>query len=500
MRSFVENAPVPMGLFTTRGRMITLNAATLAFYETPLEDLVKGSIEAQLAFYPGQQAELQTQFARVVETGKPVEFMTQFQRPSGGDQIPSLLNFFPILNSAGQLAYVGSFSRDLLEERRVEAELAKQAQVLHQSEKLAALGQLLAGVAHELNNPLTVVVGRSAILEEKLKDTPHAKAIADLREAADRCNRIVKTFLAMARQSAPRRSTVQINDTIEAALDMTAYGLRSAGIELVRQFDADLPDLEADEDQLVQVFTNLMINARHALEGYSDATRVTITTSTDGSKVLAEFADNGPGIKADIVSRIFEPFFTTKEVGEGTGMGLAMARGMIEEHGGTLSHADAPGGGAVFTVALPIGNGAAQVTPEIVEEHRPGKGKGRVLVIDDEPAIRSLLVEILEGAELECVECGDGVEATVQLDAQQFDLIFCDVRMPVMDGVRFRQHISDHRPEFLDRLIFASGDVLQRDAPRYAAIAEHRFVEKPFNPAEIRQTVLEVLAELGDKS
>ncbi|MCC6926272.1 ATP-binding protein [Novosphingobium sp.] len=433
----------------------------------------------------------------VMEDGKPHEVETSIDMPGG--TLSLYVSRFPIRNAEGEVTHVGGLIFDRTAERRASDQVAATREALHQSEKLAALGQLLAGVAHELNNPLTVVVGRSAILEEKLKATPHGKAIADLREAADRCNRIVRTFLAMARQSAPRRAAVQVGDAIEAALDMTAYGLRSSGIELVRKFDENLPEVDGDEDQLVQVFTNLLINARHALEEHRpEGGKVTIATRVKGDKLLVEIADNGPGVSAELVSRIFEPFFTTKAVGDGTGMGLAMSRGMIEEHGGRLLYSDAKGGGAVFTVELPITAALANAKPEGDSEQPHEMGRGRVLVIDDEPSIRGLLVEILEGIELDCSECGDGAAALELLGRQDFDLVFCDVRMPVMDGIRFRQHLADTHPALLDRLVFISGDVLQSGSARRAEIAGHAFVEKPFNPAEVRALALSLLDGQGD--
>jgi PAS domain S-box-containing protein len=435
--------------------------------------------------------------AKVINQGN----VTQVEvRGEFGGKLRDIISIrFPIKDDDGNVFRIGGFVVDVSAQKRAEAAVVQQQAQLHQSEKLAALGQLLAGVAHELNNPLTVVVGRSAILAEKLAGTPHAKAIADLREAADRCNRIVKTFLAMARQSAPRRAAVQINDTIEAALDMVAYNLRSVGVELVRNLDPALPEIEADEDQLVQVFTNLMINAGHALDGRREGAQITISTRVGSGQVLAEFSDNGPGVPGDMVTRIFEPFFTTKAVGEGTGMGLAMAKGMIEEHGGTLSYADAPNGGAMFTVALPISISPTDRAEQAQEATASGKGQGSVLIVDDEPAIRAMLAEILEGIGLDCVQCGNGVEALARLDRQSFDLIFCDVRMPVMDGVRFREQLVQAHPAMLGRLVFMSGDVLQRDAARFAAIADHPFVDKPFNPAEVRARALAMLAAQGEK-
>lgn len=379
-------------------------------------------------------------------------------------------------------------------------ELRQSQEHLHQSEKLAALGQLLAGVAHELNNPLTVVVGRAAILEEKLAGTENGKAIAGLREAADRCNRIVKTFLAMARQSAPRRGPVNLNRLAEAALDMTAYGMRSAGISVETSFSPDLPEVEGDEDQLIQVFTNLMLNAQHALERLQGERRVRVSSRLETDKVVITVIDNGPGVPEDLTGRIFEPFFTTKDVGEGTGMGLAMSRGMIEEHEGTLAYEAARGGGACFRVTLPVST-RPQIAAAETEPTLPSRNeRGRVLVVDDEEAIRTMLVEVLAAIDLECIEAADGAEALECIAREPFDLIICDVRMPVVDGIRFRRELADNHPDLLERLIFTSGDVLQRGGARLAEIERYPFIEKPFNPAEVRAATQAVLRKIGETS
>ena len=423
-----------------------------------------------------------------------VEVRGQF----GGKERDIISLRFPIKNAEGEVVRIGGFVVDVTKQKEAERALKEQLAQSHQSEKLAALGQLLAGVAHELNNPLTVVVGRSAILQEKLAGTPHEKAIASLREAADRCNRIVKTFLAMARQSAPRRGRVQANDAIEAALDMTIYAIRSAGIELDCRLEPGLPEVEADEDQLVQVITNLLINAQHALDAHDGPRAIGITTRPVDGRVTIAIADSGPGVPEALETRIFEPFFTTKEVGQGTGMGLAMSRGMIEEHGGTLTYRAAPGGGACFEVSLPLAEAVAAEPAADAEAEPPVTSRGRVLIVDDEASIREMLGEILDAAGLDFVEAADGAEALACLADARFDLIFSDVRMPGMDGIGLRRELAASRPEMLERLIFMSGDVLQRDRARHAEIAEYLFVEKPFNPAEVRRIALEILGQPGE--
>lgn len=247
-------------------------------------------------------------------------------------------------------------TRDITEAKAAEAELARQRDNLHQREKLAAMGSLLAGVAHELNNPLSIVVGRAILLEEDA-DSASTRALAGkIRAAAERCARIVKTFLAMARQRPPQRGEVDIHRVVEDCLDMLGYGLRSSGIAIERQLAGTPPAIAADADQLHQVFLNLIVNAQQALAEWPAPRRLRLAGGWDGDGLWVDVADNGPGIPAEIRSRIFDPYFTTKPVGVGIGVGLAVSLGIVESHGGRLTVECPSAGGAVFRVWLPTGN------------------------------------------------------------------------------------------------------------------------------------------------
>jgi signal transduction histidine kinase len=238
-----------------------------------------------------------------------------------------------------------------------DAALEREREALHQRDRLAAMGGLLAGVAHELNNPLAVVVGRSIMLEESAADPLVRSGARKIRSAAERCVRIVKTFLAMARQSDQVRTRVRIADIIDSALEVLDYSLRSSDIQIVRDVPAELPDLYADADQIHQVFMNLFVNAQHAL---ADAQRprelrIRVRPSPDDHSLRVDVSDSGPGISAEIRSRIFDPYFTTKPIGKGTGVGLSVSLGIVEAHQGTLVEQSDPGRGACFVLTLPLG-------------------------------------------------------------------------------------------------------------------------------------------------
>jgi signal transduction histidine kinase len=218
----------------------------------------------------------------------------------------------------------------LRQARAAAAELQRQREALLQAEKMAAFGSLLAGVAHELNNPLSIVLAGALMLQEDLEAAAPdlARGAERVRVAAERCTRIVRSFLAMARQQEARRRPVAPASLIDGALELLAYGLRSGGIEVAREVPADLPPLFGDADQLHQVLANLITNARQALEHRPEPRRLRVAAEAVGDAVEISVADNGPGIPAEVRERVFDPFFTTKPVGAGTGIGLAVSRGI----------------------------------------------------------------------------------------------------------------------------------------------------------------------------
>ena len=237
-----------------------------------------------------------------------------------------------------------------------EQEILRQQAALHQGEKLASMGSLLAGVAHELNNPLSVVVGRAMMLERAATDDATRTGAHKIRNAAERCERIVRTFLAMARQRQQQKALVNLHDVIDASLDVLDYNLQTSGIGVEYDRSADIPELLADADQLHQVFMNLFVNAQQAMTDSAGPRTLHISTrfNSDQQRIEVLVSDTGPGIPDDIRARIFDPYFTTKPTGAGTGVGLSVALGLVQAHAGTLT-VDCPAtGGTIFTVSLPL--------------------------------------------------------------------------------------------------------------------------------------------------
>jgi len=388
--------------------------------------------------------------------------------------------------------HVLTIARDITEKKRSAEELTRQRESLYQREKLAALGSLLAGVAHELNNPLSVVVARAVLLEEQ-GDSATRSAALKIRTAAERCARIVRTFLAMARQQQPERGPVAVNDVVLAALDITAYAIRTSSIDVELELAKGMPLILADADQLHQVLLNLIINAQQSLQDQPAPRQIRVTSCFDSlAEVLCiRVADNGPGVPAHLRTRVFEPYFTTKPTGMGTGVGLAVSLGIVEAHGGTLT-VDCPiEGGAVFTILLPVST--VKATGADAEPSWKPTASGRtILVVDDETEIRDALAEILTGARHRVVTAGSGREALERMAEDHYDVILTDIRMPDLDGRALYQEIEQRWPGHAGRVVFVTGDTLTSALREFVCESGRPVIEKPFLPSEVRRIVDEL--------
>jgi len=401
----------------------------------------------------------------------------------------------------GGVAHYTASMYDLSERRAQAEEIARQRDALRQSEKMTAMGSLLAGVAHELNNPMAIVMGRAALLESKCAD-PALRADAErIREAAERCGRIVRTFLGMARQKERRVEPVQVNDMVRGAVDLLQYNLRSSGIEISLQLAEGLPAVSADPDQLGQVLLNLLVNAQQALAPQPAPRRVAIDTgvlrATGGAAagVWLRVADNGPGVPAALRDRVFDPFFTTKPEGTGTGLGLGVSRSLVREAGGDLVLEEAgTAGGARFRCWLPLtADGAAAVVDEAAAVIAAPL-RARVLVVDDERELAALMQEMLEAAELEVAIAESGSVALAMVEEARFDAVVSDLRMPDLDGPGLWRALRERHPALAQRMVFVTGDTLSPSAREFLQSTGCACLEKPFAPADLLARVQGALA------
>jgi len=263
-----------------------------------------------------------------------------------GSEFPAWLSINNIVNNEGEITASVISTRDMTEERRV-------AEQLRQSEKLVALGELVAGVAHEVNNPLTGISAFAQLLQEERLTPDQLEAAQMIKREADRAVSVIRDLLTFARKTGPRSVPIDMNLLIEQTMRLRTYGLRTAGIELRQELAPALPRVRGDDRQLQQVLLNLVVNAEHAVAN-CPVRIITLRTSVAGGRMIVEVSDTGQGMSVEVQKRIFEPFFTTKAEGAGTGLGLSVSFGIVQTHGGTLTVHSAPGAGATFRLTLPI--------------------------------------------------------------------------------------------------------------------------------------------------
>jgi PAS domain S-box-containing protein len=505
LAAFMQHAPAGMYLKDLKGRYIMVNPEMERVLNRPMTRIIGRAPED--IFKPGDAATIRIHDQEVLRKGAIV--VNEEYLPYMPNYTWRMVIRFPIRDEPGRISHLAGFVVDISSRKRAEIEADRQRAATHQREKLAALGSLLAGVAHELNNPLSVVLGRAMMLEEEIDDPAVRNSLGRLRAAAERCARIVKSFLALARQKAREPKPVDVRAVLDAGLEMLASNLRSAGVEVVREDAPDLPPVMADEDELHQVFLNLIVNACQALEAmppviadplnpgrfWGEPRRLWVLTSTvEGGEpqiVRVGIADNGPGVPAELRGQIFDPFFTTKPVGAGTGLGLSVCHGIVSTHGGTITVEERSGGGACFVVTLPacpVEQGAAA---GLAAAGQQGRG-GDVLVVDDEPEVVTMLKEALTREGHHVVTAPNGAAALEVLRTGRFDVVLCDIRMPHLDGPGLLRALEMIRPDLAGRVLLMTGDVLRAAAALPPTVAS-LLLEKPLDPAEVRRRVRDLI-------
>jgi PAS domain S-box-containing protein len=395
---------------------------------------------------------------------------------------------------ADRLLFIGSI-RDLRERRQAEEEIDRQREKLHQNEKMAAMGSLLAGVSHELNNPLAVVVAQSTLLHEFAPD-PQTKLRAEkVRAAAERCGRIVKSFLGMVRLHPTAQTEMDLNAVLRAALEVTAYGARSSGIGIDTEFATSPLTVLGDADHLTQVAANFLVNSQHALTSWNGERRIKVRSfRTEDGHCGFSVADTGPGIPETIRHRIFEAYFTTKPVGVGTGIGLSISKSIVERHNGTLRFEAVEPTGARFVIELPAA-GAGIMAVSVASGH--SGGLRHALIIDDEPDVAGSLSDLLDLMGIKSRIVPAWTSAAEIFKGYEADIIFCDLRMPGYSGITVYRQLMAERPDLAPRFVLVTGDMISAKAEIDALPAHLRpqILEKPFATLDVRG----VLAAINDQ-
>jgi PAS domain S-box-containing protein len=424
-------------------------------------------------------------------------------RHKQGDWRRILFNFSPLSDEKGNIEGVVLSGRDVTDLKRLEEQLI-------QAEKLAAMGQMLAGVAHELNNPLTAVLGVTELLRERPGQDESFKRQLDLtHRQARRAARIVQNLLEFSRPASPLKKLLDVNNLVERTLQLHEHSLRRNNIEVDFRPETSVPGVIGDANQLIQVFLNLVTNAEQAIREVRESGRLQIRPGRSGNRLSITFQDDGVGIRPEALPRIFDPFYTTKRPGGGTGLGLSICMSIIREHGGIIEAEALPAGGSAFTVFLPVApaeKADPPPAPEVSSAPSANLGmipsveilKGRsVLVLDDEASLRQLLQEGLSAQGLR-VDCAATVEeALTRVQRSPYDILLCDLHLSAggffVDGREAAAQLLAAAGPQKPAVVYMTGD-LTDTGPETPVRGEPSFLQKPFRISEVLSLFREVLA------
>jgi PAS domain S-box-containing protein len=476
----------------TNFNIININRTFLDYYGGKRKDIIGRKCYEVLhrLSEPCSTAQHRCPLRTVLKAGKPFHAEHVYEAAEGR-KFTFEISMFPLVDPAGNVEAVVEMQHDITESKRAEDEKGQLEQKAQVASRLASVGEMAAGIAHEINNPLTSVIGYSQLLLDR-DDIPKDMRM-DLKaidEGAQRVAGIIKRLLTFARQTRPERTLVNVNELVTNTLDLRAYHLRTNNIKVTTELSTDLPVTTADAAQLQQVFLNIIVNAETAMKLARGKGKLLIKTEEANGAIQVSFKDNGPGIARENLARIFDPFFTTREVGEGTGLGLSICHGIMVEHKGKLWAESELGKGATFIVELPIVVEPAQFAKVEPAGKKPQKvPKARILVVDDEPSTLEFLSRLLgaEGHEVETVS--NAAEAFEMVKAKRYGLILLDIKMPGASGIELYGRMQKIAQSFAERVIFITGDIMGTDTEAFLSKTKAPYVTKPFDIKQLKKKI-----------
>jgi signal transduction histidine kinase/BarA-like signal transduction histidine kinase len=438
---------------------------------------------------------------RLTADGSVSDYLLRLRRADGNTVWVELTAHADPPRKDGSLR-IEALIRDVSERKKLDDETRDIYHQLLQAEKMAALGQTISGVAHELNNPLATIQSWAERLSQRTTlEEPVRRALDTILSEAERAARIVRNLLTFARKRQTTRAMVDVNQVVRETLALRAYEQRVTNVTVIDALAAGLPHVFADGHQMQQVLLNLVINAEQAMLAAHGRGTLVVRTWHDVEResVGLEIKHDGPGVPDDLQPKIFDPFFTTKEVGKGTGLGLTVAYAIVQEHGGRIRLQSRPGSGASFYVELPVSGAKPPVPLPRARLGAPVEAVSgaSVLVVEDEAQLASAVVAALRDAGYVVDYAADGEEALEKVHTQAYDLVVCDLKMPRLDGKAFYRELEAAAPALATRVIFVTGDVAGTDAEQFLKESGCRWLAKPFRLRDLLKAVQEALAASG---
>jgi signal transduction histidine kinase/BarA-like signal transduction histidine kinase len=434
---------------------------------------------------------------RLRSSGSVTDYLIRLRRLDGQAVWIEVTASASPIHPGSTTLHLEALVRDVSERKKLDDQSRDLYHQLLQAEKMAALGQTISGVAHELNNPLATILSWAERLSERSTDDRARRGLEVILREAERAARIVRNLLTFARKRQSTRMMIDVNQIVRETLALRAYEQRVTNVHVIQALASGLPQVFADGHQVQQVLLNLVINAEQAMLTANGRGTLVVRTWHDVERksVVIEVNDDGPGVPEETQGKIFDPFFTTKEVGKGTGLGLTVAYAIVQEHGGRIWLKSPTGRGASFFVELPVAPAELAAAKSAPQPVSLDDFQGRhVLVVEDEPALAVAVSEALSDAGFVVSRAGDGEEGLTQLSQASYDLIVCDLKMPRIDGMQFYRAMAAAKPALARRVIFVTGDVAGTDAERFLDETGCRWLSKPFRLGDLLRAARDTLA------
>lgn len=493
VRRLVESFPDIIVVLDREGRFTFASPRVQDVLGIPPGDLIGQPLAAQAA--EEDRAKLTATFKSILALAAPsapVESAEYRARHADGSWRTLRASISPLFDESGRIGSVVASLRDVTEWKLTEQQLA-------QKEKFAAMGQMMTGAAHELNNPLTAILGVTDLLLERVPDASTTRQLELILRQARRAAAIVQNLLAFSRPSAQGRTKIRLEEIVQQALYLHEAALTQKNITVKFQAPARLPLVEGDRNLLMQVFANIITNAEQAISGARDRGTLSVALALVGEAIRVTIADDGPGVPSVNIRKIFDFFFTTKRPGGGSGLGLAISLAVIKEHGGTIEVQSAPGKGASFCVSLPA---AAEELPEApssiptapgARQHSDALRGQRLLVIDDEENIREIVYEGLSARGMIVENAENSEEMFSLLAANDFDAILCDFNLAEENGRQVFDRLRAQSGGPMPRFIFMTGDLLDSATVAELAAKGACLLQKPFHISALAELLAALL-------
>jgi PAS domain S-box-containing protein len=486
LRLVMEAVPDALVVLDPDGRSLEMNSAARTMFAVQSEG---GPDRSLFDALDADGVAIARQNLDAALQGEVRTFELSFRRDIGRRGTGAVL-YAPVRDGQ-RVSKVLALIRDVTDQKRRDSQL-------QQAEKLGAIGQLVSGVAHEINNPAAIISGSAqTMLLDDLKPE-HREMAQMIYDEATRIGRITQNLLAFARAGGKERTLIDLNDIMRRTVALRAYHLSTVNVTVTLDLDATHPKIWSNVSELQQMLLNLIINAEQAVLTVDPPRAITIRSRATEQDVRLEVADNGPGVPPEIRSRVFDPFFTTKAEGVGTGLGLSICYGIARDHGGRIWVEPEPGQGARFLVDLP--RDPRTQARAASETRLSGERERRlnVLLLEDEAGLRNAMLHFLTRRGIDATAVGDGAEALRTLKQQSFDVIVSDVRMPGMSGRDFLDHLRTERPELLSRVIFSTGNAIEEDAATLIRESGAPTVSKPFDLMSLERLIRQVALRTTD--